>query len=77
MKCLLNVKFTFLRFQSEAATWSTAESMCEEQGAHLVAIHSEAENAAVEILSEGSDMWIGLKKGVRAQGETSKFPTVG
>jgi len=43
----------------QTKTWWEAEAICREKGAHLVSIHSHAENRFVYQLTHGLSAWIG------------------
>ena len=50
------------RWASEAKTWNDAEQDCAQQGAHLVSIWEELEQAYTFSSVKDSKSWIGLKK---------------
>ncbi len=46
------------------STWEEALATCREDGAELVSVHSEAENAAILIVTSETSrtLWLGLHK---------------
>ncbi len=51
------------KFVDTLTTWSEADQSCRNDGAYLVSIHSEPENAAVFVYASGQlPQWLGLKK---------------
>eukprot|EP00928_Gymnodinium_smaydae_P044926 TRINITY_DN29995_c0_g1_i1.p1 TRINITY_DN29995_c0_g1~~TRINITY_DN29995_c0_g1_i1.p1 ORF type:complete len:307 (-),score=69.51 TRINITY_DN29995_c0_g1_i1:77-997(-) len=47
------------KYYWEMKTWPEAEELCRQRGAHLVSIHSQAENRFVAVLQHGLKGWIG------------------
>lgn len=62
------------RFIDTPATWSEAELVCQNDGAHLVSIHSEPENIA--IINYNTDQlskWIGLAVSLKLENTCVSF----
>ena len=51
---------------SESYSWEDANTLANELGGHLVSINSSDENAVIESLSPGNNLWIGLYQNLNA-----------
>lgn len=57
-------------------SWAEAKAACEAAGAHLVAVTTSGEQAAIESMASGSDRWIGLSRPAGSPNEIGRFTWV-
>lgn len=57
-------------------SWADAKKACEAAGAHLAAVTSSAEQAAIESMASGSDRWIGLSRPAGSMNDIKLFTWV-